>query len=76
MNKVDLEALQELIKGMDLPEWRKSKLTHHNLRWLCRNMGIRNASHPKYQEARAMLARLLKEDMFDGESVANQSTNG
>ena len=76
MNKVDLEALQELIKGMDLPDWRKSKLTPHNLRWLGRNMGIRNASHPKYQEARAVLARLLKEDMFDGQGMASQGSNG
>jgi len=62
MNKQDIETLRRLISSMDLPDWRKTQDTPHNLRWIARNMGIRNSGHPNYQEARQILARLLREE--------------
>jgi hypothetical protein len=63
VNREDLEKLQRLIKGMDLPIQRKTQTTPHNIRWLSRNLGVRNSEHPKFQEAKLLLVKLLREDI-------------
>lgn len=39
-------VLQVLIADMDVPEMRR-----HDVDWLARNLGIRNASHRNFEEA-------------------------
>jgi hypothetical protein len=52
MNKA-FEKLQEtfldLTNGMDLPETRKN-INPENMRWIIRNVKIRNGSHPQINE--------------------------
>lgn len=48
--------LQKLIEGMDVPIHRR-----HDLLWLSRNLGIRNAQHPNYPEAVKLIVKRIKE---------------
>ena len=45
------EALKSVLKDFDLPEHRKTSQTIHNLKWLLRNLGVRNSKHPRFEEA-------------------------
>lgn len=54
------ELFKALVADFDLPESRVKILSPANLRWLMRNMGIRNSSHPNYLEAAKLLGRLYK----------------
>jgi len=38
-----------LPEDMDIPEHRR-QLSNENLRWLLRNLAIRNSNHPKFEE--------------------------
>lgn len=51
----EAEQLQEILLTMDVPLFRKS-----DLRWLSRNLGIRNRQHPKFQEAMKLIQFLMK----------------
>lgn len=53
-----LAKLHLAIRDMDLPSQKKEATDFHDLRWLGRNMGIQNASHPQFQEAAAALEAL------------------
>lgn len=53
--------LHALIKGMNLPEHRKTSNTPENIRWLSRNIGIRNGTHANYAKARDLIVSILKE---------------
>jgi len=47
----DLQSnLLELLNEMDVPSFRK-ELTNSNVRWLLRNVRVRNSDHPKLDEA-------------------------
>lgn len=50
-----IEELQRLIRPMDLPDFRKSSTTVHNLKWLRKNLKARNESHKNYEEAMKLL---------------------
>lgn len=50
-----MENLTELLVGMDLPEQRKS-----DLRWLLRNLEIRNSQHPNCKAGIAAIERELR----------------
>ena len=53
---VELKAkLEKLTKFMDVPCFRYS-----NIKWLARNLKIRNANHPSYPEAQALVDELSK----------------
>jgi hypothetical protein len=56
-----LEALHTCFRGMDLPDHRKMNKTLDNLKWLDKNMGARNAKHPKYAEAKEYIRTLIEE---------------
>ena len=43
--------LAGILEEMDIPEFRKHLHRFANLRWLSRNMGIRNQNHPKGLQA-------------------------
>ncbi len=50
-NQEALGRLHGATATMDLPEDRKTAQTEQDWRWLGRNMGIRNANHPRFQDA-------------------------
>lgn len=54
-------ALTEILESMDVPEMRR-ELTKANLRWLGRNLAIRNGKHVKYAYARRLIVELLKQE--------------
>ena len=63
MNLEDVEKqkleLGTIIAQMDLPEMRK-KMTFSNLRWLNRNLAIRNKNHPLFSTARGIITNILR----------------
>ncbi|HMW90796.1 MAG TPA: hypothetical protein PLC15_02370 [Candidatus Obscuribacter sp.] len=55
--------LVELLARMDIPDGRRSPAAvqeAQHLRWLTRNMFIRNGQHPDFNEAEQILRRLLQ----------------
>tara|TARA_Y100001963_G_C6771463_1_gene445109 strand:- start:1829 stop:2056 length:228 start_codon:yes stop_codon:yes gene_type:complete len=61
-NKLDTDPREELIailKKMDIP-WRRRELSRNNLRWLNRNIAVRNSEHPDFDTARELITRLLR----------------
>ena len=52
--------LHEIFEGMDLPERRKDLNKISNLRWLQRNLLIRNGNHPRAEEALVFIEHLIK----------------
>jgi hypothetical protein len=46
---------QNLIKGMDIPKFRKEDYV-----WLYKNLATRNQSHPNYEESNKVLIEILK----------------
>ena len=71
MNKdllqIDLEdvtrresALETILKQMNVPELRQDTAKVSNLRWLNRNLGIQNGSHPLFATAAELTLWLLK----------------
>lgn len=53
-----LEKLGQLLRGMDVPVFRKT-----TPKWLIRNLGIRNGKHPNYPEALEVIKELIKMGM-------------
>lgn len=49
------EELHELLDRMDVPEQRKD-----DLRWLVRNLAVRNGKHPDFPEAQQLIRQLLR----------------
>ena len=52
--------LREILEEMDIPEFRKHIHRFANLRWLSRNMGIRNQNHPKGLQAIRIVKKLMR----------------
>jgi hypothetical protein len=50
--------LSEILDRMDVPKLRK-ELTPANLRWLKRNLGIRNSQHPAFPSAVHFINHLI-----------------
>ena len=65
-NLKDFKELQrraqvvEILNAMDLPERRKDLNKIGNLRWLQRNLLIRNGNHPRAEEALVFIKHLIK----------------
>jgi hypothetical protein len=64
-----LELFLRLVEGMDLPPGRLEKVRteggaerFHSLKWLDRNMSIRNSSHGNFRQANNLLKMLLKSE--------------
>mgnify|MGYP000874458602 CR=1 FL=1 len=56
--------LASLLSQMDIPEGRRSLEAlqePQHLRWLSRNMFIRNSNHPSFHEADTLLRELLRQ---------------
>ena len=62
LNEVERQKSQlaEILKEMDLPETRKNLNDNSNLRWLTRNMSIRNKKHPRCKKAFKLIKNLMK----------------
>ena len=52
--------LREILEEMDIPEFRKDVKRLANLRWLQRNLLIRNRKHPKAAEAIGIIKLLAR----------------
>lgn len=48
------DRLQEIVATMDIPPDRSS-----DIKWLSRNIQVRNANHPQFREACDMIRKLL-----------------
>ena len=53
----DKLALEEILETMDVPPLRKS-----DLRWLSRNLAIRNWQHPQFNDASNLITKLIREE--------------
>lgn len=60
-----MQDLIDILDTMDIPKMRKDVTDVSNLRWLSRNMFIRNIEHPRFVEASRMVDEALanSEDM-------------
>jgi len=52
--------LAGILEEMDIPEFRKHLNRFGNLRWLSRNMLIRNTNHPKGLQAIRIVMKLMR----------------
>lgn len=59
----------EIPGDMDVPAWKRDTTNFQNLRWLERNLYIRNASHPKFYT----IIKEVEEAL--GKSAANYEFN-
>lgn len=48
------DRLQEILGMMDIPEQKKT-----DLKWLSRNIQVKNGQHPQFREACDLLRKLL-----------------
>ena len=53
-------ALKTLLEMMDVPEMRMNVDKPANLRWLNRNLAVRNSNHPMFETAKDMIIWLIK----------------
>lgn len=53
------KKIEALIKSMKIPAFRKTIKNKTNLRWLNRNMQIKNADHPNFKAVKALLKEIL-----------------
>lgn len=62
VNKIDIQLskLTKLLRNMDIPTHRKTKHTPENLKWLGKNIGVRNSNHKNYNEVTSILSEILQ----------------
>jgi hypothetical protein len=53
------DQLAKILKSMDVPR-RRCEFSKNNLRWLARNIAVRNREHPQFEEAFDLIKLLLK----------------
>ncbi len=74
-NLKDFQRLQrkalvlEMLNEMDVPETRKNLNELSNLRWLQRNLLIRNGNHPKAVEVVETIAKMAREKRQQNQRV-------
>lgn len=56
---MDSKELTDLLNDMDIPVMRR-EINNRNLRWLMRNIRVRNGKHPKIKEVMEEIKRLLR----------------
>lgn len=56
------DLIADLIGDMDIPAMRMDIDNPANVRWLLRNLGIRNANHKNFEEAFRLLKEKAKEE--------------
>ncbi len=55
-------ALKTFLEQMDVPESRMDTFRQENIRWLARNLGIRNKKHPMFLTAMELIKWILKNE--------------
>ena len=50
-----IERLHDILNTMDVPHNRRL-----DYNWLARNLGVRNSSHPLYNDAIALIKQILR----------------
>ena len=79
-NLKDFKELQgkaqvvEILKEMDVPEARKDLNKLSNLRWLQRNLLIRNGNHPRAVEVVEFITEMAREKMKQKQKVMKLPT--
>jgi hypothetical protein len=74
-NLKDFERLQrkaqvlEILNEMDVPDKRKDLNKIGNLRWLQRNLLIRNGNHPRAVEVVEVIAKMAREKNKENQQV-------
>jgi hypothetical protein len=74
-NLKDFQRLQrkalvlEILNEMDVPDMRKDLNKIGNLRWLQRNLLIRNGNHPKAVEVVEVIAKMAREKREQNQRV-------
>ena len=53
------DKLNLILQSMDNPEMRK-ELNLTNLRWLQRNIFIKNSKHPNFDDSNTLIGELIK----------------
>lgn len=51
--------IERLIKNMNLPHFRKD-CTLSNVKWLLKNMGVRNKEHPNFERAQELMLEWVR----------------
>ena len=64
----------EILKEMDVPEARKNLNELANLRWLQRNLLIRNGNHPRAVEVVEFITEMAREKMKQKQKVMKLPT--
>jgi len=59
--KEKIDQLENLVKRMDVP-------VHHrrNIKWINKNLSVRNGSHPKFKEAMELVEQLVSHGVSTG----------
>jgi hypothetical protein len=79
-NLKDFKELQrktqvlEILKEMDVPEARKNLNKLANLRWLQRNLLIRNGNHPRAVQVVEFIAEMARDKMKQNQKVMKLPT--
>jgi hypothetical protein len=60
-----LNRLHDALAEMDLPDERKISAAPTDLKWLGRNMAIRNHAHPRFADAASSLRELGVQFVLD-----------
>ena len=61
--------LAEMLEEMDIPDFRKNLDRLANIRWLWRNLLIRNRNHPKAMQAVGIARVLMREKREQNQRV-------
>ena len=63
------QQLAEMLEEMDVPDFRKNLSRLANIRWLWRNLLIRNRNHPKAMQAVGIAKVLMREKREQNQRV-------
>jgi hypothetical protein len=63
------QQLAEMLEEMDVPDFRKNLSRLANIRWLWRNLLIRNRNHPKAMQAVGIARVLMREKREQNQRV-------
>ena len=61
--------LAEMLEEMDVPDFRKNLDKLSNIRWVWRNLLIRNRNHPKAMQAIGIAKVLMREKREQNQGV-------
>ena len=59
--EAEVRELKHKLKDMNIPESRRNLFDDNNVRWLLRNLAIRNKNHPEFKNVISKLTALSKD---------------